>query len=87
VAGSTKIGKDCIIAGGVCITGHIEITDNVTVTGMTGVSKSIREPGIYTSGTRQLGHREWQKNAVHFRHLDELVKRIKALELMNEDNQ
>ena len=45
ISGSTKIGRHCMIAGGVGMVGHIEVCDNVFVTGMTMVTRSITEPG------------------------------------------
>jgi len=80
IAGSTKIGKYCTIAGMVGIAGHIEIADNVTITGMSLVPHSIREPGVYSSGTTLETNQQWRKNAVRFKQLDEIAKRIKALE-------
>ncbi|MGM0679512.1 MAG: UDP-3-O-(3-hydroxymyristoyl)glucosamine N-acyltransferase [Pseudomonadota bacterium] len=80
IAGSARIGKHCTIAGMVGIAGHIEIADNVTVTAMSIVSHSIREPGIYSSGTTLEPNRLWRKNAVRFKQLDEMARRIKSLE-------
>jgi len=80
IAGSAKIGKHCQIAGMAGIVGHIEIADNVHITGMSVVSHSIREPGVYSSGTPLQSNSEWQKNAVRFKQLDQLIRRIKILE-------
>lgn len=80
IAGSTTIGKNCMIAGGVGIAGHIEITDNVILTGMAMVTKSINEPGVYSSGTGILSSQEWRKNAARFRHLNELALKVRELE-------
>ncbi|UTF60507.1 UDP-3-O-(3-hydroxymyristoyl)glucosamine N-acyltransferase [Gilvimarinus sp. DA14] len=80
IAGSTKIGRNCTLAGAVGIVGHIEITDNVHITGMTMVSKSITEPGSYSSGTSAIGTREWRKNAVRFNQLNDLAQRLRKLE-------
>lgn len=80
IAGSTVIGKNCIIAGGVGFAGHLQITDGVTITGMAMVTKSITEPGVYSSGTGLLPSQEWRKNAVRFRHLNELAAKVKELE-------
>lgn len=80
IAGSTVIGKNCTLAGAVGIVGHIEITDNVHFTGMTMVTKSVTEPGSYSSGTSANSTREWRKNAVRFNQLNELAARVKALE-------
>ena len=51
IAGSTRIGKNCTIAGGVGIAGHLTIADGTHITAMTMVSKSILQPGVFSSGT------------------------------------
>lgn len=84
ISGSTRIGKHCIIGGGACIVGHIEIADNVTVTGMGAVSSSIKESGIYSSGTNVRPNREWRKNSARFHQLDNMARRLKALEKLVE---
>ena len=83
IAGSTTIGSDCTVAGCVGINGHINITDNVHFTGMTMVTASIDEPGVYSSGVPFSANRQWRKNAVRFTQLDELAKRVKKIEKLN----
>jgi UDP-3-O-[3-hydroxymyristoyl] glucosamine N-acyltransferase len=80
VAGSTEIGQNCIIAGGVGISGHLNITDGVMITGMTMVTKSIRDPGSYSSGMPAETTKQWHKNVVRYRQLDKLSERVKKLE-------
>jgi len=80
VAGSTKIGKHCTIAGGVGIAGHLTLTDGVHITAMTLVSKSITEPGAYSSGTAMMPAADWRKSATRFRQLDAMAKRLTKLE-------
>lgn len=80
ISGSTRIGKHCMIAGGVGMVGHIEICDNVFVSGMTMVTRSITEPGAYSSGTAMQTAGEWKKSAARFRQLDALAKRVQQLE-------
>jgi UDP-3-O-[3-hydroxymyristoyl] glucosamine N-acyltransferase len=81
VAGSTRIGRRCTIAGLSGITGHLSLADNTHVTAMTLVSKSITLPGqTVSSGTGQEAHRQWKRNVVRFRQLDDMAKRIQALE-------
>ncbi|MGC1854443.1 MAG: UDP-3-O-(3-hydroxymyristoyl)glucosamine N-acyltransferase [Candidatus Aquirickettsiella sp.] len=82
IAGSTHIGKNCMIGGGVCINGHIEIADNVYITGMSSVVHSIRNPGIYSSTHSTQPHQEWQKNSARFRQLDQLAKRLRKTEAL-----
>lgn len=80
IAGSTKIGKHCLISGMSGLVGHIELCDNVQISAMTVVSKSITEPGVYTSGTGMEEHGSWTKNAARFRQLDVMARRLAELE-------
>jgi len=79
IAGSTKIGKHCTLAGGVGLVGHINIADGVHVTGMTMVTHSIKKAGAYSSGTPFQANSDWLKNAVRFKQLDKLTKKINQL--------
>lgn len=80
IAGSTRIGQRCTIAGQVGIVGHIEIADDVHITGATVVSHSIRQAGIYSSGSPLEPYQSWLKNAVRMRQLDDMARRLKRLE-------
>jgi UDP-3-O-[3-hydroxymyristoyl] glucosamine N-acyltransferase len=80
VAGSTVIGKNCLIGGMTGIKDNIEITDNVIITAMSLVSKSLTKAGSYSSNTPIDDTRTWRKNSARFRQLDELARRIKQLE-------
>ena len=80
IAGSATIGKYCRIGGSAGILGHLQIADHVEISSFTLVGKSIREPGSYSGIFPFSSNDEWRKNAVHLRHLDDLVKRVKALE-------
>lgn len=80
ISGSTRIGRHCTIAGGVGMVGHIEICDNVFVSGMTMVTRSITEPGAYSSGTAMQPAAEWKKSAARIRQLDGLAKKVQQLE-------
>ncbi len=79
-AGSTKIGKYCIIGGASVFNGHIEICDQVTISGMAMVMRSISEPGIYSSGIPAQTNKEWRKTAARTLHIDELYKRLSNIE-------
>ncbi len=78
IAGSTVIGKRCTIAGAVGIIGHLTITDDVHITAMTLVTRSIAEPGSYSSGTPMNNTVQWRKNAARFNQLDALVRKVNA---------
>lgn len=80
VAGSADIGANCAIGGGVGILGHLKIVDGVTVTAMSLVPGSIKQSGVYSAGTPLEPKAEWQKNYVRFKQLDDMARRIRALE-------
>ena len=80
VAGSAHIGRYCLIGGGAGILGHLSVADRVTVTAMSLVTHSIHTAGEYSSGTPIQENRQWRKNAARFKHLDELARRLKAID-------
>lgn len=80
IAGSTKVGKHCMLGGGVGLSGHLTLCDGVQVTGMSLVTNSIHQPGVYSSGTGAMSNAQWRKNAVRFKQLDDIAKRLTRLE-------
>jgi UDP-3-O-[3-hydroxymyristoyl] glucosamine N-acyltransferase len=80
IAGSANIGKYVVVAGTCVINGHIDICDKVQITGFSMVTKSITEPGVYSSGMPVQTNRDWQRNTVRLRQIDKLVDRVKTLE-------
>lgn len=83
VSGSTEIGKNCLVAGQAGFAGHLTIGDNIVVTGGAAITKSISEPGVYSSGVGGVvTNQEWRKNSARFNRLDKLIERIKKLETL-----
>ena len=80
IAGSTRIGSYCLVGGAVGIIDNLEIADQVEITAMTLVSHSITEPGRYSSGTGLLPSRDWKRNIVGFKKLDDIIKRLQRVE-------
>ena len=80
IAGSTTIGKNCTLAGRSNIVGHITIADGTHITAAALITKSITEPGSYSSGTGMQTTKEWKKNAVRFGKLHDLYDRLVKLE-------
>lgn len=85
IAGSTRIGKNCIFGGMTGVRDHVEVTDNVMVTAMSMVSKSLTKPGSYSSNTPIDETRNWRKNSARFRQLDEMARKIRQLEKQLQD--
>jgi UDP-3-O-[3-hydroxymyristoyl] glucosamine N-acyltransferase len=86
IAGSVVIGRHCVIGGGAGIVGHLTIADGVTVSGMTFITKSIREPGVYSSGLPMMQHADWLRNAAHLRRLDEIARLARGRGAPGEDD-
>ena len=80
ISGSTAIGSRCTLGGAAGFAGHLTIADDVHVTGMAMVTHSLHEPGVYSSGIPAMPNREWRRNVGRFQRLDELTRRVKALE-------
>jgi len=80
VAGSAKIGKNCQISGAAVVLGHLSVADDVVITAMSLVTKSIKQAGVYSSGTPLLENKQWHKNNVRYKQLDGLAKAVKHLE-------
>jgi UDP-3-O-[3-hydroxymyristoyl] glucosamine N-acyltransferase len=80
VAGSTIIGRYCRIGGGAGILGHLRIADHVTIAARSLITHSIPTAGEYASGVPFQSRREWRRNAARFKQLDEIARRLHAIE-------
>jgi len=70
ISGSTRIGARCMIAGAVGIVGHLQICDDVIVTGMSMVARSITTPGTYSGGIPAEPARFWRRLVARLRRLE-----------------
>jgi UDP-3-O-[3-hydroxymyristoyl] glucosamine N-acyltransferase len=86
IAGSAVIGRHCVIGGGAGIVGHVTLTDGVTVSGMTLITKSIARPGVYSSGGPMMPHADWLRNAAHLRRLDRIARLARGKAATGEDH-
>jgi UDP-3-O-[3-hydroxymyristoyl] glucosamine N-acyltransferase len=80
ISGSTRIGARCMIGGAVGIVGHLEICDDVIITGMSMVAHSISEPGVYSGGLPAAPAPLWRRLAARFRRMERLAARVARLE-------
>lgn len=80
VGAHTFIGKHCIIGGASSIAPSLHLADEVVITGMSSVNKSLLKSGMYSSGTMVSEHKQWRKNAARFKQLDTFVQRVKRIE-------
>ncbi len=82
IVGSTVIGDHCVFAGGSGVGGDgpVEICNGVVVSAMTHISQSVDTPGVYSGSVLATSNRQWKRNALRLLRLDELAKRLTALE-------
>jgi len=78
IAGSSETGDYVVLAGHVAIGGHLYITHKTMIAAMSGISKSINEPGKY-GGVHALPLDAHLRNSVYLRNIDTYVKQIKEL--------
>ncbi len=62
IAGSTVIGENCLIGGGCGIVDNITIKNGVRINPMSYITRSIKNPGIYSGGSVVLEHSKWLKH-------------------------
>jgi UDP-3-O-[3-hydroxymyristoyl] glucosamine N-acyltransferase len=66
-AGSSKIGKGCMIGGGARIGPNISIADKTVISPTTPIARSIKKEGQrFTGAIPPLNHKDWLKFAVKF---------------------
>jgi UDP-3-O-[3-hydroxymyristoyl] glucosamine N-acyltransferase len=70
ISGSSVIGSRCMIGGAVGIAGHLEIGDGVVVTGYSLVTRSLRGPGVYSSGMPAIEAARWRRAVARLHRLD-----------------
>lgn len=81
LAGGTIIGQDVTVGGMTGFTGHLSVCDKVHIGANALVTQSITTPGAYLGGAGGVMKAEdWRKNAVRFRQLDAMARRLQMLE-------
>jgi len=80
VAGSTKIGKNCMFGGQVGIAPHVNIADGVKVGAKAGIAGSIKEENSEILGAPAFSAKEFMKSFIVFKKLPEIYKRIGNIE-------
>ena len=79
IAGSTRLGKRVITSGQTGILDHINVSNDTVLLHRAGVTKDIKQPGMY--GGAPIQHlRDYMKNQAVIRHLSEMRSRILYLE-------
>jgi UDP-3-O-[3-hydroxymyristoyl] glucosamine N-acyltransferase len=80
ISGSVTIGRRCMLGGMVGVVGHLQIADDVYLTGKTMVTHSITKPGLYSGQLPFDEARRFRRNSARFQQLDALARRVRKLE-------
>lgn len=80
VSGSTHLGKNCVVGGQTGFVGHLHIADGSKFGGQCGVMGSIKEENQEFMGTPIQPLRQYLKSNARFRHIDEMARKLEALE-------
>ncbi len=80
IAGSTRIGSACMIGGQVGIVGHISIADGVKLAAQSGIEGNVKQQGAILLGSPAIDIGNYRRSFIHFKNLQQLVKRVEALE-------
>jgi len=62
----------------------LSVADNVTITAMSLVTKDIKQPGVYSSGTPLMENSLWHRCNARYRSLDKLAQSVARLEKTKE---
>jgi UDP-3-O-[3-hydroxymyristoyl] glucosamine N-acyltransferase len=79
ISGSTRIGKNCMIGGQVGFVGHLTIGDNAKIGARSGVEGTVK-PDAVIFGAPAIDAPKARRNFIHWRNLDDIVKKIYQLE-------
>jgi UDP-3-O-[3-hydroxymyristoyl] glucosamine N-acyltransferase len=82
ISGSTKVGKKVMIGGQAGLVGHIQIADGAKINAQSGVSKSIKSPGTYVTGSPASENISALRSQALIRNLPEIERRLKELEAL-----
>ena len=80
IAGSSVVGKRCVLAGKVGLSGHVTLCDDVVVLGTSFISHSISKPGVYSSALPSEEAGVWRRIVGRIKRLDAMARRLRAVE-------
>jgi UDP-3-O-[3-hydroxymyristoyl] glucosamine N-acyltransferase len=79
MAGTTRVGNNCILGGQVGLSGHLAVGNGSMLTPQSGVSSDIPPNSLY-SGAPAVEHKTWLKGSAAYKRLPELLNTVRRLE-------
>ena len=83
IAGSTQLGNYVVLAGQAGVSGHIKLGDGAQVAAKSAALTSV-EPKTQVAGIPAVELRKWRRQSVMIARLEEMSRRIRALEKREE---
>lgn len=80
IAGTAKIGENCMFGGQVGISPHVTIANGVKISAQSGISNNVLKENSILMGAPAYEIRAFHKSYIHFKNLDDIVKRLEMLE-------
>lgn len=80
IAGSTKLGKNCLIGGQVGFVGHIVVADGTKINAQSGIAKNITKPNEAYGGSPAFAYKENVRANIVFKQLPDIEKRLREIE-------
>jgi UDP-3-O-[3-hydroxymyristoyl] glucosamine N-acyltransferase len=80
IAGTAKIGENCMFGGQVGISPHVTIANGTKISAQSGISNNVLRENSILMGAPAYDIRAYHKSYVHFKNLDDIVKRLEKLE-------
>ncbi len=80
IAGTAKIGENCMFGGQVGISPHVTIANGVKISAQSGISNNVLQENSILMGAPAYDLRAYHKSYIHFKNLDDIVKRLEKLE-------
>jgi UDP-3-O-[3-hydroxymyristoyl] glucosamine N-acyltransferase len=84
IAGSTRLGNGVVLAGQAGVAGHIELGDGVQVAAKSAALASVA-PATVVAGIPAVEMRKWRRQTVLLSRLEEMNRRLRALEKSEEE--
>ncbi|MBK9735662.1 MAG: UDP-3-O-(3-hydroxymyristoyl)glucosamine N-acyltransferase [Saprospiraceae bacterium] len=81
IAGSTKIGPNCLIGGQVGFKGHIDIAEGTMIQAQSGIGSNIKHENTKWYGSPAIDFNNYLKSYAYFRKFPEIVQQMRKQEI------
>ncbi len=80
IAGSTKVGKNCMFGGQVGLAGHIRIANGSKIGAQAGILGDVKEENTVIIGSPAFEIKQFMRSTIIFKKLPDLKMKVDTLE-------